>query len=1806
MVYSRCGSGQVRTLGGACQDASLISCNSSCNGGTGEFLPTSGVCQCTNVPDLDTICNAACRASSTQLRFNSQTNTLESFNPVTGVSTPVPATDQANIFGTMHALQEWLHAHTPRNAVVRGQWHIQLQCPAVNSKRRRLAEAKSGIVNPMLCLQKGDSIMFSVSNQSYPVYAKDSLMNTNPQFDYGAFRTLDEKMKANTVAITADRHGDDARSNDIILAPDWGLIAGLLAALFGVVAGLIFGLYYFRRKSWVGKQAGVGGYKEKARGFNLSNLTSKGSIVKKNAKPVTDIVPSDDLEAKAKTPGEYQPELNRWDGDDLGIRELVDRLQFHHDSVEKSFHDQEAGAVKMMKLLQRLLASIVVAQSSEKDAEGCDAELVLVESLERSAAARAEFEAQQCTAEGALLVSANCLAATVQDKGIVSTIIDEMVKGNGSSPLLQAITTELHTLTQAITSTTEPTMGVWPILQSEQNRRKVDAAVWNAFGKTTRDLLSPELLQLKQSCNRHASECDERAAEVCESLLKFSNVAPSYMKKLEAFQEACALEIKEALEQQNPALIKPLKQKQEKGLQTLLKELQVGASKLVAKIEADQKQLNALRTKFTPDAIIMQRALADLKNDLTLAKAATNPANDVAELVAQLRTLLSNPGQFQLMAPAVAPTLNLDAMFAETETMAEVNVLHGGDMAELQQLMDDEVEGDAIQDELKAANMRNEFISELNANTSLTEEDRQILLDEFNEDMAQLEASLCLERHKQEEHLRNRLAIRKLKKHTESNLLLEDQALKAAMREKQELELKELERTFAEEQAKIEQEFQTKLDSVKQKSSQLLVRGNTQKRINDVDDESVSKAIRNEFNAKWNERQRLLEDENARAKAKLNARKKASERVHDVVADELQWSHQWSQVKPDKLTPELLHINTKMKMLFETEREQLERCQVQEKAQLGTLSTDDEDVLNQLQERLKRRKDTMHPDDEEATLMLEQLETKQAALDIEIDADAVNTGILADKVMLEALTTQDQDVINDIKAEALKAAKLVEKAQLGTISAHEMQQIEQLHDDLKKSMDNAKAEIDDEEARLRGRLRDRLARIAKSKDDAAMVEKQVEAEAAAKKTHDELSILVAKAESNPLTSDDDETIRKVDAIDYTCDRLKAKRDALAKQQFDTPAARAQALAQVNDEERLQLEQVEHHMDAKREQQALQELQTEAQFIQLQSPNNDDEAIAKVQQFCMWNEKLAELEDEAKRRRQRLHDRLAAKRKHVEALPLLDKQEAEKELKLEEARGSTEIEQFVEVTKERLGLEQITEKAKLNLLTPDDEALIKEVGLFKIQKCQVCAMQLDAQENVDMQQIEEMADLKRHVLAEEAKVEAQLLTQLNTPPNYDDDIDRLQADYAKRSKEREAWLKAEEARMRQHFKIRLAKRLKLGDPATPDEVEAMEQAVEREISDMRCQAEVEALSEKQRLNILSNDDEDLLQKRSKNKASDLSPAERDVIDRQLDVEENVLSKAADDHLVMAKQRAMVAKLLEKKLIGVLTPDDEELIRQIQDNHQKLWGERKKALEDEAARRKNDVRDRLAARKLAKTMSSPEEIAALESVVALQEAAETLQVDTNLSDELQELSEKRTKEASQLDKLDAPPNYDDDISRAEHERMSRERRRLLEDEEARLRSRLKDRLSKRRKLGETITGEEMRDLEVAMTAEIQAKRAAVEIEILADKAKKNLLTSDDEEMIRKVDIAKVAELEDEAKRRKQHLQDRLSKKRAMLEGMSGPEKHVAAAVFVAEEGDALAELAGDLENAKNQLMLNQVTEKASLNMLTPDDSDVIKKV
>jgi len=81
-------------------------------------------------------------------------------------------------------------------AVWREKVDPSYESPYGKSGRRDLQAGSSAalIQKSIICLKPYDSMAFEVNEDHYPVYIKDSPYNSDENFDYGYFRTLENKL----------------------------------------------------------------------------------------------------------------------------------------------------------------------------------------------------------------------------------------------------------------------------------------------------------------------------------------------------------------------------------------------------------------------------------------------------------------------------------------------------------------------------------------------------------------------------------------------------------------------------------------------------------------------------------------------------------------------------------------------------------------------------------------------------------------------------------------------------------------------------------------------------------------------------------------------------------------------------------------------------------------------------------------------------------------------------------------------------------------------------------------------------------------------------------------------------------------------------------------------------------------------------------------------------------------------------------------------------------------------------------------------------------------------------------------------------------------------------------------------------------------------------------------------------------------------------------------------------------------------------------------------------------------------------
>eukprot|EP01012_Entosiphon_sulcatum_P015939 TRINITY_DN2090_c0_g1_i3.p1 TRINITY_DN2090_c0_g1~~TRINITY_DN2090_c0_g1_i3.p1 ORF type:complete len:4887 (-),score=935.84 TRINITY_DN2090_c0_g1_i3:7-14667(-) len=355
-IYERCGSGTVRSMMGNCVEYQASDLCAPCADGRGSVNTMSGLCQCNTVQNEDEVCDKSCRANQVQLCFNPVSSTIEITDPVSGNSVSLSQSIITSGSTSCSSSEGCCAMHVLKftSGTFAGMYNLEIEAissilgatssnssaATAKSSRRSLLQVEDtsgagAILNPAVCLNNGEGLIWDVSDSSrqhYPVYLKDSLLNTNPSFDYGEFRRLADRMKSSVVmhsfSFTFAEAGvyvfaDNANRNQvtvvrvvasyeacptntpflpltgssttllglatqtsILLTPDWILIGVLLIGVGLVLGGIILGTWHFRHATWGNMGSTVPRYRnlgmEQLAHGSFSQYASKGGAISRH------------------------------------------------------------------------------------------------------------------------------------------------------------------------------------------------------------------------------------------------------------------------------------------------------------------------------------------------------------------------------------------------------------------------------------------------------------------------------------------------------------------------------------------------------------------------------------------------------------------------------------------------------------------------------------------------------------------------------------------------------------------------------------------------------------------------------------------------------------------------------------------------------------------------------------------------------------------------------------------------------------------------------------------------------------------------------------------------------------------------------------------------------------------------------------------------------------------------------------------------------------------------------------------------------------------------------------------------------------------------------------------------------------------------------------------------------------------------------------------------------------------------------------------------------------------------------------
>jgi hypothetical protein len=210
-------------------------CKLECKGlgdETGTYISSVKKCECSTNGDYDAGCAAASCTSNKVIKYG--TNGVATIYQSDG-TTVITTYDPSSISGTygdFTCTRSDGDCSSTYIATSGSQFVYNFQQSPVISRilrelrieeeerplKRHLATVTT-ITNPIVCIIAGNMIEFAVDSttKSYPVYMKDSLLNTNDQFDYGGFLNLATTVESGTSTVSTYIHMFDTTGTYIFM-----------------------------------------------------------------------------------------------------------------------------------------------------------------------------------------------------------------------------------------------------------------------------------------------------------------------------------------------------------------------------------------------------------------------------------------------------------------------------------------------------------------------------------------------------------------------------------------------------------------------------------------------------------------------------------------------------------------------------------------------------------------------------------------------------------------------------------------------------------------------------------------------------------------------------------------------------------------------------------------------------------------------------------------------------------------------------------------------------------------------------------------------------------------------------------------------------------------------------------------------------------------------------------------------------------------------------------------------------------------------------------------------------------------------------------------------------------------------------------------------------------------------------------------------------------------------------------------------------------------------------------------------------
>eukprot|EP00981_Chlorochromonas_danica_P012180 scaffold4601_cov146-Ochromonas_danica.AAC.2 len=842
IVRPRCATSQTRMYDGSCATDSY--CDNVCGSGGGSISETFGTCICSNATTLDEACDSTCRSQAVQVSCDSDGSLVE-YDPTTGTKTTLSTsslTSQGSIdcsyegkvfsmatssgkfvgyFGVGSTLsgarrrltEDSFRPHWKGKASANSTKHVEssrfnltglqedFPFERVGSRILATTTATASLSNPYVTIYVGDSLVFDVSKDSYPVYVKDSLLNTNSDFDYSKFRALKEAasttlsltsfaftfteagnyvfaISSDSAAITivtvlntsiaqstAAQFVEPSVSNlivqgvkaddNVVQAPDWNLVMGLLLGMLAIIFLVVGFLYYFRKKAWSFHTKVDAGYRKKNKKGTPDTKTSKGGILPKvkNNKIYADTAEKDkggekdDLESAAFNNVDEEVDFD----DEMLIPDLAKHMQSHHDEIDRQLLNQsdmlnnlQDTLKKEVEELKSLLTSTAMdlALNANNDQRSKRLLAILLQ-LKTDTIARGTYEDNMDTQQsrvaalvskvedllkpGSELLSSSIVKDMVQQAVALSDRDEQIV--NIYSPALRNVTDLLAQVKDLVVDV------VVPNINEEKRRRQAAEELFDSSVRNLHGAVFPqEVLDCLKPSRDSDLKTDMAINDVLSVLRSFSDHIPQFLSFMNEAEGGLLRGLARTMEKANRSLVENEEEIAKKAFTGYLNDLDEALRALRAPVADRVKKGEVARGSSKKDRQLLLEAI-----DRALGALDVAPEQDIQQILEPLLAALRG-GLTEKQLAAI-----------QSEEGQEQPIEPGAEGGNAEQEVAPTSEENTVLD--------TKVVDTLLNNESLTADQKVDILDSAENDLKVMDNILELERKKQEEAIQQALEI---------------------------------------------------------------------------------------------------------------------------------------------------------------------------------------------------------------------------------------------------------------------------------------------------------------------------------------------------------------------------------------------------------------------------------------------------------------------------------------------------------------------------------------------------------------------------------------------------------------------------------------------------------------------------------------------------------------------------------------------------------------------------------------------------------------------------------------------------------------------------------------------------------------------------------------------------------------------------------------------------------------------------------------------------------------------------------------